>query len=93
MVYDITIVGAGIVGLSTGIKLLELQPDLKLLIIDKEASQAAHQAGKSLLSEKSDLSCTRSQFPIPRCALYAGNRWEGGSRTQRRSGLRPGRLP
>ncbi len=45
MVYDITIVGAGIIGLATGIKLLEQQPDLKLLIIDKEASLAAHQTG------------------------------------------------
>ncbi|MBC8401674.1 MAG: L-2-hydroxyglutarate oxidase [Candidatus Marinimicrobia bacterium] len=45
MVYNITIVGAGIVGLATGIKLLEQQPDLKLLIIDKEASLAAHQTG------------------------------------------------
>lgn len=45
MVYDITIVGAGIVGLATGLKLLEQRPDLKLLIIDKEVSLAAHQTG------------------------------------------------
>ncbi len=43
--YDVIIIGAGIVGLGTGVKLLEAKPDLKLLIIDKESRLAAHQTG------------------------------------------------
>lgn len=43
--YDIIIVGGGIVGLATGVKLLYHQPDLRLLIIEKETELAAHQTG------------------------------------------------
>ncbi len=41
----ITIVGAGIVGLATAVKLLEKNPNLKLTIIEKEKDVAAHQTG------------------------------------------------
>ncbi len=43
--YDIVIIGTGIVGLATGVKLLEQNPDLKVLLIDKESILAAHQTG------------------------------------------------
>lgn len=45
MKYDIIIIGAGIVGLATALKIKEKSPQKKLLIIDKESDVAAHQTG------------------------------------------------
>ena len=45
MKYDIAIIGAGIVGLATALKIKEKSPDKKVLIIDKENDVAAHQTG------------------------------------------------
>ncbi len=45
--YDFIIIGAGIVGLATGVKLLEKFPNSKLLIIDKEDKIAKHQTGNN----------------------------------------------
>lgn len=45
MKRDIIIIGAGIVGLATGYKLLKQRPNTRLTIIDKESSLAAHQTG------------------------------------------------
>lgn len=45
MKYDITIIGAGIVGLATAYKLLLQRPDLKIAVIDKENGVAIHQTG------------------------------------------------
>ncbi len=45
MTYDVTIIGAGIVGLATAYQLLEQHPDLKICIIEKENSVAQHQTG------------------------------------------------
>jgi L-2-hydroxyglutarate oxidase len=47
MTYTHTIVGAGIVGLATGIKLLEKYPGAKILIIEKESGIAKHQTGNN----------------------------------------------
>ncbi|MBI1937119.1 MAG: L-2-hydroxyglutarate oxidase [Ignavibacteriales bacterium] len=47
MVYDIVVIGAGIVGLASSLKLLEKNPSLKLLIIEKEDSIAKHQTGNN----------------------------------------------
>lgn len=43
--YDITIVGAGIVGLATADALLQRWPNLRLLLLEKEATVARHQTG------------------------------------------------
>ncbi len=43
--FDITIIGAGIVGLATAHKLLEANPALKVCVIEKEKSIAQHQTG------------------------------------------------
>lgn len=43
--YDYLIIGAGIVGLATALKLIEAEPSAKVAIVDKEASVAAHQTG------------------------------------------------
>lgn len=47
MKYDIIVIGAGIVGLGTALRLLEKEPKLKLLIIEKEPRVAAHQTGNN----------------------------------------------
>jgi (S)-2-hydroxyglutarate dehydrogenase len=44
-VYDVVVVGAGIVGLSSARELLSRRPTLRLAVIDKEARIAAHQTG------------------------------------------------
>ncbi len=43
--YDVTVIGAGIVGLGTAYKLLEKDSSLKICIIEKEDRVAAHQTG------------------------------------------------
>jgi (S)-2-hydroxyglutarate dehydrogenase len=43
--YDVAIVGAGIIGLATGMKLLEAFPGLRVVILEKEDRIAAHQTG------------------------------------------------
>jgi L-2-hydroxyglutarate oxidase LhgO len=42
---DIGIVGAGILGLATALRLLEARPDLRIVILEKEPGIAAHQTG------------------------------------------------
>lgn len=44
---DVIIVGAGIVGLATALKLLEIEPTLKLIILEKENDIAKHQTGNN----------------------------------------------
>src|SRR5690606_36246336 len=43
--YDVTVIGAGIVGLATAYQLLEQRPDLKICILEKENGVARHQTG------------------------------------------------
>jgi len=43
--YHLTIIGGGILGLATALKILEAHPGTKLLIIEKEAALALHQTG------------------------------------------------
>ncbi|MHB2018317.1 MAG: L-2-hydroxyglutarate oxidase [Candidatus Xenobia bacterium] len=41
---DLTVVGAGLVGLATARALLQVRPDLKLVVLEKEPRVAAHQS-------------------------------------------------
>jgi len=43
--YDVAIIGAGIVGLATTLGLLEAQPELRLIVLEKEARVGRHQTG------------------------------------------------
>lgn len=47
MVYDIIIVGGGIVGLATGLKIKSQNPSLKIAILEKEKELAKHQTGNN----------------------------------------------
>ncbi len=47
MKYDITIIGAGIVGLSVGYHLKMERPNLSIAIVDKEKEVAFHQTGRN----------------------------------------------
>lgn len=47
MTYDFTIIGAGIVGLSTAYKLSLAYPDASVLVLEKEDRVAAHQTGNN----------------------------------------------
>jgi L-2-hydroxyglutarate oxidase len=42
---DVLVVGGGIVGVSTAMQLIERHPGLSVLLLEKEASLAAHQSG------------------------------------------------
>lgn len=46
-VYDVTVVGAGIVGLATAYNILMTDSSLKICIIEKENSYAKHQTGNN----------------------------------------------
>ncbi len=43
--YDVILVGAGIVGLATALRLKEQRPELRMLLLEKEIEVAAHQTG------------------------------------------------
>jgi L-2-hydroxyglutarate oxidase len=45
--YDLTIIGGGILGLSTALKITAGHPDVKLLLLEKEAELAHHQTGNN----------------------------------------------
>ncbi len=45
MQYDIVIIGGGIVGLASAYNLLKQNPDLKVVVLEKEQTLAAHQTG------------------------------------------------
>jgi len=47
MNYDVIIVGGGIVGLATALRILEARPATKLVLIEKEAKLAHHQTGNN----------------------------------------------
>ncbi|MHB8958067.1 MAG: L-2-hydroxyglutarate oxidase [Candidatus Limnocylindrales bacterium] len=42
---DVAVIGAGIVGLATALRLLERRPALRLVVLEREAEVAAHQSG------------------------------------------------
>lgn len=47
MLYDVVIVGGGIVGLATGYKLISARPDLKIALLEKESQLGSHQTGNN----------------------------------------------
>lgn len=47
MKYDITIIGGGIVGLASALRIKVARPDLKVILIEKEKALARHQTGNN----------------------------------------------
>lgn len=47
MSYDVTIIGGGIVGLATALRLKESRPELKVAVLEKENQVAKHQTGNN----------------------------------------------
>jgi len=47
MIYDIVIIGGGIVGLATGMKVKQQNPGLKIALLEKEEALAQHQTGNN----------------------------------------------
>ena len=47
MKYDVLVIGGGIVGLASALKLLEKKPNLKLVLLEKESDLALHQTGNN----------------------------------------------
>ena len=45
--YDVAIVGGGLIGLATAYRLLEAHPDLRLVVLEKEAELAPRQSGRN----------------------------------------------
>lgn len=45
MLYDVTVIGGGIVGMATAYQIKRQRPELRLLLIEKEPDVAAHQTG------------------------------------------------
>ena len=43
--YDVIIIGAGLIGLATALQLVENNPDLRVVVVEKESRVAAHQSG------------------------------------------------
>ncbi len=47
MQHDVLIIGGGIVGLASALRLKEAQPELKIVLLEKENHLAAHQTGNN----------------------------------------------
>jgi L-2-hydroxyglutarate oxidase len=47
MMFDVVVVGGGIVGLATALRLLEQRPGTRLLLVEKEKAVAQHQTGNN----------------------------------------------
>jgi L-2-hydroxyglutarate oxidase len=47
MLYDVIVIGGGIVGLATALRLKEQKPTIRIVVIEKENEVAAHQTGNN----------------------------------------------
>ena len=47
MIFDLAIIGAGIVGLSTAFNYSKKFPNSKILVVEKESNVAIHQTGNN----------------------------------------------
>lgn len=43
--YDFVIIGGGIIGMSTAMQLIDLYPDARIALLEKESAPACHQTG------------------------------------------------
>ena len=45
--YDFVIIGGGIIGMSTAMQLIEIYPDARIALLEKETGPACHQTGQN----------------------------------------------
>lgn len=43
--YDFVIIGGGIIGMSTAMQLIDVYPDARIALLEKESAPACHQTG------------------------------------------------
>ena len=43
--YDFVIIGGGIIGMSTAMQLIDVYPDARIALLEKEPGPACHQTG------------------------------------------------
>jgi (S)-2-hydroxyglutarate dehydrogenase len=67
MVYDFCIIGGGIVGLATALKLSEAHPGAGILVIEKESAVARHQTGHNSGVIHSGIYYTPGSFKAELC--------------------------
>ncbi|EGJ33307.1 MULTISPECIES: L-2-hydroxyglutarate oxidase [Moorena] len=70
--YDLAIIGGGIIGLSTAMALGQRYPDAKIMVLEKESSWAAHQTGNNSGVIHSGIYYKPGSFKARFC--YEGNR-------------------
>jgi len=47
MKHDVVVVGGGIVGLATALKIVEARPRTRIVVVEKESEVALHQTGNN----------------------------------------------
>ncbi len=47
MIYDLAVIGGGIVGTATALRYLQRHPDARIMVLEKEAEVARHQTGNN----------------------------------------------
>ena len=85
---DLAIIGGGIVGLATALKLLEQRPGLRIAVLEKELALAMHQSGHN--SGVVHAGLYYAPGSLKATALPRG---QGGARDLRRDPRHPDRLP
>ena len=94
---DVVVVGCGIVGLATALRLLERRPDLRITLLDKENGLARHQTGHNSGVLHAGLYYAPGSFKARLCragktAMEAYRRAaRHADRSRRQAGRRPGR--
>jgi len=78
--YDVIIVGAGITGLSAAVSILEKQPDLNLLILERNlfpTGASTKNAGFSCFGSLTELLSDIDQMGAEACVALVEQRWKG----------------
>ena len=52
--FDVAVIGGGIVGTATAMALLEKEPDLSLVVLEKETRLGQHQTGRAAIDNTTD---------------------------------------
>jgi len=85
--FDYTILGMGIVGLSTALELLEIDPSLKLRIIDQKVlpiGASTKNAGFACFGSVSEIADDVSQYGFEVASQLIAMRWQGLKRLRSR---------